>query len=172
MLVAGTLLVIFVARVVEVSLATLRIILLVRGRRWVAAGIAFLASISWVIAAGAVLTNLSDPSRAVTYALGYAAGTLAGGWLEERLALGKAVLRIVTPIESPSPAEALRGAGFGVTVLNAEGLYGPVRVAFSALDRRRIPEAIRIVRQVNPEAFVTVEDTAVPDIHHRRYDRR
>ncbi len=168
----GTLLAIFLLRVVEVSLATLRIILLVRGRKLVAATVAFFASITWVVAAAAVLTNLHSPARAVVFALGYAAGTVTGGWVEERIALGKAVLRIVTPVDTPSPAAALRRVGLGVTVLNAEGLQGPVRVAFTALDRRRVPEAMRLIREVNPGAFVTVEDTAVADIHHRRYDRR
>jgi len=168
----GTLTAIFLLRVVEVSLGTLRIIFLIRGRKALSASTAFFASLTWLVAAAAVLSNLDSPARAVVFAAGYAAGTVTGGWLEERLALGKVVLRIFTEVESASPAERLRAEGFRVTVLNAEGRDGKVRLSFLAVDRKQIPEAMRVTREVNPRAFVTVEDTNVVNIHHRRYDRK
>ncbi len=163
---------IFVLRIVEVTMSTFRIILLIRGRKYLASTMAFFASLTWLVAAAAVFSNLDSPSRALTFAAGYAAGTLAGGWLDERLALGKQVIRIFTPVESESPAKELRKAGFLVTVLNAEGLTGKVRLAFAALERKRVPEALGIVREVNPDAFVTVEDVNIPNIRVMRRTRR
>jgi uncharacterized protein YebE (UPF0316 family) len=166
------LLAIFALRVVEVTMSTLRIILLIRGRKALASTVAFFASLTWLAAAAAVFSNLDSPARAFMFAAGYAAGTLAGGWLDERLALGKQVIRIFTPVDTPSPADDLRQAGFLVTVLNAQGLTGRVRLAFAALDRKRVPEALSIIRTANPEAFVTVEDVNIPNLRTSRLPRR
>jgi uncharacterized protein YebE (UPF0316 family) len=163
---------IFALRIVEVTMSTFLIIMLVRGRKVFASILGFFASLTWLFAAAAVFSNLDSPSRAVVFAAGYAVGTLTGGWLDQRLALGKQVMRIFTLVDTPSPADQLRKAGFLVTVLNAQGLTGRVRLAFSALDRRRVPGALNIVRDVNPEAFVTVEDVNVPNLRTARIPRR
>ena len=168
----AALLAIFFLRVVEVTMSTFRIILLIRGRKALASTVAFFSSLTWLAAAAAVFANLDSPSRAFMFAAGYAAGTLAGGWLDERLALGKQVIRIFTPVESKSPADDLRKAGFLVTVLNAQGLTGRVRLAFAALDRKRVPEALGIIRSANPEAFVTVEDVNIPNLRTSRLPRK
>jgi uncharacterized protein YebE (UPF0316 family) len=161
-------LLIFVLRLVDVSLATLRIVLLSRGSRWRAGLIGFFESLVWVSAAALVLANLDNRIQLVAFAFGFAAGTVVGVTIERWLALGKSILRIVVPVDSPPIAPDLRDAGFGATVLNAEGMRGEVRVVFTVLSRRQARKALSIVHGINPDAFVTLEDVTTPNLRLRR----
>lgn len=152
-------LLIFGLRIVDVSLGTLRIGFLVRGERRLAGLFGFFESLIWLIAAAQVLSNLDSPIKFIAYAGGYATGTMVGVSIERWLAIGETIMRVVAPIDSPSVEEALRAAGFYVTLLNARGRDGDVSVSFSVLPRKRIPEALAIVSTVNPRAFVTFEAT-------------
>lgn len=146
-------------RVADVSIGTLRIGMLVRGRRGLAGALSFVESLVWLLAAAQVLTNLDSPVQFVAYAGGYAIGTMVGVSIERWLAIGDAMMRIVAPTGSPHAAEALRRAGFVVTELNAQGRDGEVRVSFSVMPRKRVNEALRIVQKTNPAAFVSFEST-------------
>ena len=146
-------------RVADVSLGTLRIAMLVRGHRTVAGALSFLEALVWLIAAAQVLGNLDSPIKFVAYAGGYALGTMLGVSIERWLAIGNTLLRVVAPVESPPSAEALRAVGFVVTELNAKGRDGEVRVSLTVIPRRRMKEAMRVVAEVNPDAFVTFEAT-------------
>ncbi len=161
-------LLIFALRVIDVSLGTLRIVLLTRGDRWRAGLAGFFESLTWVVAASQVITNLDNPLRLVAFAAGFATGTVVGATVERWLAVGKCMIRIVTPASSVSVAPALRSAGFGVTVVDAEGMGGDVTIAFTVVPRRRADEVLSIVRHVEPEAFVTVEDVTTPRQATRR----
>lgn len=153
-------LLIFFMRIADVSLGTLRIVMLVRGRRSLAGLLGFCESLIWLLAASQVIGNLDNPLKLVAYAGGYAAGTMLGSTIERWIAMGQSMLRIVTPVDSPPVAPALRQAGFFVTVLNAEGRDGDVRVAFSVIPRRRMNEVIDIICRANPKAFVTFEEVS------------
>jgi len=157
-------LIIFLLRLADVSLGTLRIAFLVRSRRGWAGVVGFLESIIWVIAAGQVLSQLDEPVKMIAYAGGYAAGTMLGSTIEGWLAMGDVLVRIVAPVASPHAYEALQGAGYPVTVVNGEGRDGEVRVAFAVMSRRKASEALRLVAEVNPEAFVTIEDAKLPTL--------
>ena len=146
-------------RLTDVALGTLRIAMLVRGRRGFAGALSFFESLVWLLAAAQVLTNLDSPIQFIAYAAGYALGTMLGVSIERWIALGDTLLRIVSPVGSPPSAEALRLAGFVVTELNAQGRDGEVRVSLTVIPRRRMKEAMRIVADVNPDAFVTFEST-------------
>ena len=111
-------------RVLEVGLGTIRIVMLVRERSLVVGVLGFVQSLIWVSAAGIVLTNLDSPVRIIAFSLGFGVGTALGSVIEQKLALGNSILRIVTPTGSPSVEDALRGAGYGVTVLNARSSVG------------------------------------------------
>lgn len=152
-------LLIFCLRIIDVSLGTLRIGFLVRGERRLAGLFGFFESLVWLIAAAQVLSNLDSPLKFVAYAGGYAAGTMIGVSVERWLAIGETIMRVVAPVGTDSVEDALRDAGFYVTVLNARGRDGDVRVLFSVLPRKRIQEALRLVGEVNPAAFVTFEST-------------
>lgn len=157
-------LVIFLMRVTDVTVGTLRIIFLVRGHRGWAGVLGFFESLIWVLAAAQVLTNLDDPIKIVGYAGGYAAGTVLGGTIERWMAMGTRLVRIVAPVDSPHAFEEIRKLGHAVTVLNGEGQDGPVRVAFSVVPRKKTNEVVTVVKERNPQAFVTVEDATLPEI--------
>ncbi|MBT8197353.1 MAG: DUF2179 domain-containing protein [Acidimicrobiia bacterium] len=161
-------LLIFSMRVVDVSLGTLRIVMLMRGLRGVAGLLGFFESLTWVLAAALVLDNLDSPFKVVAFAAGFATGTVLGSTIERWLALGKRILRVVTSIDSPDVAPALRRLGHGVTVINGEGLQGDVRIAFSVIPRKAYPEVMERIRALNPDAFVTVEDIDTPRLERRR----
>jgi uncharacterized protein YebE (UPF0316 family) len=165
-------LLIFSLRMVDVSIASVRIVTLMRGRIGVAAILGFFESAAWVAAAALVFRNLDNPVRVVAFAAGFGVGTLLGGVIERWLAMGTSLIRVVTTAEpgtQPRVATALRDAGFKVTVLNAEGRDGDVRVTLLVLPRRRVKAALAIIADVNPEAFTTVEDITVPEIQrHKR----
>ena len=161
-------LLIFALRIGDVSIASVRIVTLMRGKIWLAALLGFFESLFWVSAAAIVFTNLDHPIRIVAFAAGFAAGTLLGGFVERWLAMGTALLRVIASVDSPPVAPALRQAGFAVTVLNAEGRDGDVRLSFLVLPRRRVKEALAIVGEINPEAFLTVEDIRIAEVERTK----
>jgi len=152
-------LLIFSLRIVDVSLGTLRIGFLVRGQRRLAGLFGFVESLVWLIAAAQVLANLDSPIKFIAYASGYATGTMLGVSVERWLAIGESIVRVVTPVDSPPVEDSLRGAGYYVTLLNARGRDGDVSVAFSVVPRRKIPQVLKLLHEVNPAAFVTFETT-------------
>jgi uncharacterized protein YebE (UPF0316 family) len=150
---------IFALRILDVSIGTLRIAYLVRGRRLIAGGLSFFESLVWLTAAAQVITSLDAPLKFVAYAAGYATGTVLGVSIERWIAAGDTLLRVVTPVTGPSVEAPLRTAGYYVTSLNGQGRDGDVRVLFTVLPRRRVPDALRIVRSASPSAYVTLEAT-------------
>lgn len=158
---------IFLLRIGDVSIASVRIVTLMRGRIGLAAILGFFESLLWVSAAAIVFSNLDNPVRIVAFAAGFAAGTLLGGYIERWLAMGTAFIRIVAPIESNPVAPVLREKGYPVTVVNAEGRDGEVRVTFLVLPRRQAKEAMRIIHTANPAAFVTIEDIRIAEVARR-----
>lgn len=168
------LLFIFTLRTIDVGIGTVRIVLLGRGKRGTAAALGFAESLIWVIAVSRVLDGLDDPLRMVAFAAGFAAGTYAGSLVEEWLAIGQSLVRVVAPVETDQVAPLLRGQGFGATVFNGDGLDGEVRLTLSVVPRKRVAEVTRLVHEANPEAFVTVEGTASIDLaaRHNRYVRK
>jgi uncharacterized protein YebE (UPF0316 family) len=150
---------IFGLRILDVSLGTLRIGMLVRGRRVLAGLFGFFESLIWLTAAAQVLSHLDSPIKFVAYAGGYAAGTMIGSTLERWLSVGDVIVRIVAPIHTPLVADMLRKEGYFVTVVNAEGRDGDVRVNFSVIPRRKVPQVLKLIEEVNPQAFTTFEET-------------
>jgi uncharacterized protein YebE (UPF0316 family) len=162
-------LLIFALRVVEVGIGTIRIVMLVRERSLIAGALGFVQSVVWVFAAGIVLTNLDSIPRILAFSLGFGVGTALGSHVEQRLALGHSILRVVTPTGSPPVAAVLREAGYGVTELNASGLRGDVRIAFTVVPRRNTRDVLSRVGEVNDAAYVTLQSVSTPDINHRRH---
>lgn len=152
-------LLIFFMRIADVSLGTLRIGFLVRGKRRLAGLFGFFESLIWLFAAAQVLGNLDSVWKFFAYAAGYAAGTMMGVSIERWLAMGTSLMRIVATTDTHDTAAALRAAGYYVTELNAKGRDGDVRVSFTVLPRRREQAALKLINEINPTAFVTFEST-------------
>ncbi len=160
-------LLIVVLRLADVSLGTVRIILLTRGSRWRPGAIGFAETLIWVVAVTLVVQELNDPARMVAYAAGFALGTVLGVTIERWLAIGNVLVQAFAPYQSPSSAGPLREAGFRVTELNGEGRDGGVRIVVLAVPRRRLRSVLEIIEHGNPAAFVTVEDIAIAQLWRR-----
>lgn len=150
--------IIFCARIVDVSIATMRLMFLARGARLPTVVIGFFEALIWIIIVSQVIQNLHNVMCYFAYAGGFAAGSYIGMKLEERLALGKVVMRVITQQPAAELLERLRENKFGVTSVPAEGAKGPVRILFMVIDRSRIAEAGAIINASQPGAFYTIED--------------
>ena len=150
------LLLIFLLRLVGVAIATVRIVLLGRGKKGRPPLSGSQSLSSGCLPSPVSLTGIDDPARMVAFA----AGTFLGAKVEEWLALGQSLVRIVAPNESPAVAGLIRDLGFGATVINGSGLEGEVRITFSVIPRRRLSAVVRMVREANPDAYVTIDQTS------------
>jgi len=151
-------LLIVLARVVDVTLGTIRIIYISRGMKFLAPVFGFFEILVWLMAIGQIMQNLSNPVYYLAYAIGFAAGNMVGIFVEERLAVGKVILRIITQREATKLASHLRSAGYGVTTVDAEGAQGPVKLIFTVIDREKIKAVMDSVQTYNPRAFYSIED--------------
>ncbi len=153
-----TALMIFGLRIIDMSLDTLRVLLVMRGRKGAAWLLGFCQSSVFVIAITRVLANLNNPLTILGYAAGFATGNVIGILLEERLAVGHIHLSIVSPRRGAALAEALRLAGFAVTEIPARGRDGTVHLLSVSVLRKDLARAEEIVHRTDEEAFVTSED--------------
>jgi uncharacterized protein YebE (UPF0316 family) len=150
---------IFLARILDVSLGTLRTIVVIRGYPMVAAIVGFFEILLWLAAAGQVFRNLDAWYLAFAYAGGFATGNMVGMWLESRLAIGWQLVRIVSTDPAVQLADRLRQSGYDVINLPGRGAAdAPVEVLLVADQRRRIRRLVRLVRELDPEAFWTTND--------------
>ncbi len=149
---------IFTARLCDVTLATLRIIFVVRGRRKIAPFIGFVEILIWLVALSQVMQHLDRPINFVAYAAGFATGTYVGMLLESKLGVGLLAVRIITGEDASDLMEALGGERFGVTSFAARGLKGNVRLLFTVVRRKDLPRLMQLVRQSHPQAFVSISD--------------
>ncbi len=152
---------IFFARIMDVTLGTMRIILVSKGQRSIAPFVGFFEILVWLVAIGQVVQNLDRPLNYFAYAGGYAAGTWLGLALDEKLALGLLAVRIITRKDAQELIENLKESQFGVTSVAARGLTGRVRLIFTVVRRRELKQVMAVIRAHNPQAFVSVSDVRV-----------
>jgi len=152
-------LLIFLARIGDVSMETIRVIYISRGIKFLAPIIAFFEIIIWLLAMEVVMSDLSNIANFFAYAFGFAAGTYIGLVIEEKLSIGTVILRIVTTAESTEQITAYLEAGqFGVTSLDAQGSRGNVRMIMSLVQRADLPRITQYIETTNPRAFFSIED--------------
>lgn len=151
-------LLIFCLRVVDVSMATTRTLLIVRGARRIVPVIGFAEAMIWVLAVGSAIRHLDSGWHLLGYGAGFATGNVVGLWIEDRLALGVATIMAVSPQRGGELADALRAEGVGATQLAGYGKDGPVGVIYSTVRRREVRRVLGILHRVDPNAFITVEE--------------
>ena len=149
---------IFLARMTDVTLGTLRIIFVSRGLYRLAPLVGFVEVLVWLVAITQVLKHLDHPLNYLAYAAGFATGTWAGIHIESRLGIGLLALRVITDEDASELTDELRTARFGVTTVAARGIRGRVRLLFTILQRKDVARAMEIVRRRHPAAFVSVSD--------------
>jgi uncharacterized protein YebE (UPF0316 family) len=151
-------LLVFVAELTVVTLCTLRIIFLSRGMKILAPLLGFFEVTIWLFAIGQVMQNLQDPGCFLGFAGGFTLGNLLGILIEERLALGSAVVRTITHRDATELVGGLRRAGYGVTSQDAEGATGPVKMVFTVVQRRDLEGVLGIIRRFDAKAFYSVDE--------------
>jgi len=150
---------IFLARILDVTIGTLRITFVSRGLKYLAAPLGFIEMLIWVLAISQVMQHLNSWSTYIAYALGFGMGNYIGLLLEERLAMGSLIIRTITPHQKASGlTTALWEAGFGVTSVDARGETGPMKVIFTVARRRNLEKVINLIKKIDPNAFYTIED--------------
>lgn len=166
-------LLIFVARIVDVSLGTLRMLMVISGHRLASASLGFIEVLVWVLAVGGAVKHLDNPVAVLAFAGGFATGTLVGMTLETRLALGYRIVRAISPRGDTGLTASLWEGGYRATTLEGHGRDGPVEIVFALVRRRSVPTLIELIRKTAPEAFVSVERAErVSSPTHLEFQRR
>ena len=165
---------IFFARIFDVSLGTLRIIFVTKGMRKVAPFVGFFEVLIWLLAISRIMQDLDNWVCYVAYAGGFATGNFVGMYLEERLAIGHEMIRVITRKDATNLIEDLRNKGYGVTSVKAEGIEGEVAVIYIIARRSMIQEVLDEINQFNPRALYTVESIKYvnKEIFHRSEEER
>jgi uncharacterized protein YebE (UPF0316 family) len=151
-------LLIFFARVLDVSIGTVKLIMIGRGHRGWAPFLSFVEVLVWITALAEIIKNLTNPVNYVAYAGGFAFGTYVGMWLDERLKLGNIMVTIITRQDCELMLERLKLFKFPYTHLNASGEDGPVSMIFSIIRRKRLNRFLGLIHEVDPKAFYMLED--------------
>ena len=149
---------IFAMRVSDMSMDTLRMLFVMRGRKGIAWVLGFFQSVIYVIAITSVLSQLNNPLNLIGYAAGFATGNVVGMLIEERLAIGHIHLRIISPRLGVAMAIVLRDAGYAVTEISARGKDGMVSILSVSVLRKDVSNVETLVHEKDPEAFMTSED--------------
>ncbi|MBA3044061.1 DUF2179 domain-containing protein [archaeon] len=148
---------IFLARVCDVSLGTVRIILILRGIK-LATLIGFFEILVWLLAIGHIMQNLTNFGYYIAYAGGFATGTYVGILIENKLSLGVVIVRIITKRDATELIKHLKEQNYGVTTVDAQGVPGPVKIILMVVNRHDIDDVAGIIKRFNPHAFYSVED--------------
>jgi uncharacterized protein YebE (UPF0316 family) len=149
---------IFLLRVLDMTLDTLRVLFVMRGRKGIAWVLGFFQALIFVVAISTVLRDLDNLFNILGYAAGFATGNVVGIFLEGRLAIGHIQLSIVSPRLGAAIAERLRQDGYAVTEVPARGRDGMVALLNCSVLRRNVAKVHNIVNELDPDAFITAED--------------
>lgn len=150
---------IFLARICDVSIGTIRLLFLQRGHKLWAPLLGFFEVIIWLLAIRQIMQNLNNWVCYFAYGSGFAMGNYIGIKLEEKLAYGRLVLRIITQAPAGKLAASLRSMGYGVTQLDAKGATGPVNLLLAVIERKDLIRAVDWIEAHHPGAFFSIEDT-------------
>lgn len=151
-------LMIFCSRILDVSLDTLRIVFVSKGNKVVAPILGFFEVLIWLIAITRIMQNLDNFTCYIAYAAGFATGNYVGLRIEQKLALGIHMFRIITQKDASSLIKNLKENGFGATSIEAEGKDGGVHIIYSIIKRSDNQKIIEIINRFNPQAFYSIED--------------
>jgi uncharacterized protein YebE (UPF0316 family) len=149
---------VFLARVVDVTLGTLRIIFTSRGKKILAPLLGFVEVFIWISVIAQVTKGANNFVAYLAYASGFATGNYVGMLIENKLAIGMLVVRAIVPNHVHELVKTLHEKGYGVTHVDAHGSQGPVNLVYTIVQRKNLPEVADIIQREYPNAFFTVEE--------------
>jgi len=154
-------LIIFFAKIIEVSISTVRIVYINKGEKVKGAALGFIEILIWLVVVSSVLNNITeDPIKVFIYAIAFSLGNFFGVTIESKIAVGLSSIQVVVGQEGGAIlADILREQGYGVTIIEGKGKNESIKnLLFIQLKRKKIPEATRLIKEHNPEAFITVNE--------------
>jgi uncharacterized protein YebE (UPF0316 family) len=155
---------IFLARIIDVSLGTIRILMVARGNRITAALLGFFEVLIWIMVIGQIMQNLTSWENYMAYAAGFAAGNYVGMSIERRVSLAHVMIRVIVPREAARTLiERLAETNYRFTHVDAEGSRGLVTIVMTVVRRTQLAKIIRMARAVDPKAYYTIEDVRPAD---------
>jgi len=154
----------FILRIVNSAIGTFRVIAITQQRRLLASALAAIEALVFALVFANVISNLSNMFNLAAYCLGFAAGNWLGMWLETRFITTYSTVNIIAQNQGTEIAAALRQRGHGVTETRGTGRDGEVTMLRSVVLHRDVPELVKCINDVNPHAFVAVEEARA--IHH------
>jgi len=149
---------IFAARILDVSLGTVRVIFVSRGLKYLAPILGFIEVLIWLLAIGQIMKNLSNPVCYIAYAAGFAMGNFVGICIAERLSLGVVLVRVVTQKDASPLVDKLKMRDYGLTCVDGHGTHGQVKVLFTIVPRREVRNLVMLIKEFNPDAFYSIEE--------------
>ena len=149
---------IFIARIADVRIGTVRVIFVSRGFKYLAPIIGFFEILIWLLAIGQIMKNLSNPVCYIAYAGGFAMGNYVGICIADKLSLGVVLIRVITKIDALPLVEHLKSKNYGVTSVDGHGKSGQVKVVFTIVHRREVPSVVDLIKKFNPQAFYSIEE--------------
>ena len=149
---------IFLSRICDVTIGTIRIIYVSRGMKFIAPILGFFEVLIWLLAITQIMKNLTSPIHYIAYAAGFAAGNYVGIIVEEKLSVGTVLIRVITRKDTKQLLTCMQTAGYRTTKHEATGEGGEVNIVFTILKRKDVDGAVKTIKECNPTAFFTVED--------------
>jgi uncharacterized protein YebE (UPF0316 family) len=150
-------LLIFVARVADVSLGTLRIVFISQGRKNLAPLIGFLEILIWLLAIGQIFSDLTNILYYIAFAGGFALGNYVGLIIENKLSLGLLSLQLILSENPDNLIKTLKSQGYGLTSVTAEGAKGNVKMVIMVIKRKNKVKILDIIRELSPNAFISIQ---------------
>jgi uncharacterized protein YebE (UPF0316 family) len=149
---------IFLARISDVTIGTIRIVMVAKGQKMIAPILGFFEVLIWLIAISKIIQNLDNWVCYVAYGAGFATGNYIGMIIEEKLAVGIIQLQIITRVDAHTLIEKLKADGYGITHQEAHGAIAEVSIIYSIVKRTDLPRVIEIIRTYSPNAFYSIAD--------------
>jgi uncharacterized protein YebE (UPF0316 family) len=153
--------IIFIARICDVTIGTIRIIFVSKGNKILAPILGFFEILIWLLAIGQIFKNLDNVACYIAYAGGFAMGNYVGIFIEQKLAVGIHVIRIITRKDASKLIEKLKSEGFGITLINGNGKTGPIKIIYTLIRRKEQSKVQEFIQQYNPKAFYSIEDVCL-----------
>ena len=151
-------LIIFVARICDVSLGTMRIVFVSKGKKNIAPIIGFFELLIWIVVISEILKSADNIVCYIAYAGGYAAGNFIGMNIEERIAIGSQLIKVFSARDVSPLQKSLNEAGFGATVIEGDGSTGKVKILYTVINRKTFNQAEKILKDFDPLIFYVIED--------------
>jgi uncharacterized protein YebE (UPF0316 family) len=151
-------LLIFLARICDQSIGTMRIIFVSKGKRNIAPLLGFFEVLIWITAISKIMQNLDNYMNYIAYAAGFATGNLVGMIIEEKLAMGIQMIRVFANERGNELVQMLNSNGYGATSVEAHGARDKVHLVYTIVQRNELGQVIDLINTFNPKAFYTIED--------------